>query len=192
MPVTRTTEPAEIRAGDTTTWLKTIGDYPPAAGWTLKYSLRNAEQKINITATTVGTDYLVTITAAVSAVYSPGRYDWLAYVVKGSGGSLEQHTVGTGAIIILPNLAGDVVYDARSDARKIYDDLIAKYKELAATGLRVQSYNVAGRSATYNKPAEMLDALKYWASIVRDEENAARVANGGASSRRVGVRMRRI
>jgi hypothetical protein len=185
-------EPAEFRAGDTVTWLKTVEDYPPTDGWTLKYAFRSAASKFNVTAATSGTDYLSTITAADSAPLAAARYEWLAFVTKGSGSTLVQHSVDEGSARVLPNLSADVVYDARSDARKIYDDLIDKYKTLAGSGMQVQSYNVAGRGVTYNKPAEMLDAIKYWAAQVRAEDDAEAAANGLGSSRQVGVLFRKI
>lgn len=187
-----TTEPAQIRAGDTTTWKKTVADYPPSAGWTLKYSLRNTAQKIDITAATSGTDYLVTITRNTSKAYVPGRYDWICFVVKGVSPNDEQHTLDQGSVSILPDLSADAVYDARSDARKIYDDLIAAYKTYIASGGTIQSYAIGGRSVTYKDQAKIIEDIKYWERKVRSEEAAEAVANGSANPRRVGTRFNRI
>ena len=62
-----TTEPETITAGDSLTWKRTLADYP-AGTWTLKYRLINADGKIDITATASGTDHLVSVEPATSAV----------------------------------------------------------------------------------------------------------------------------
>lgn len=182
-------EPNEIRAGDTISWKKTIIDYPSSDGWTLNYALRNATTKISFAAATSDSDYLVTITSATSAAYTIGRYDWISYVMRGTGPSLEQHTINRGSFTILPNLSADAVYDARSDARKIYDNLLANYKTLAAGVPQVQSYTINGRTTMYYKPAEMLAALKFWTAKVAAEENAEDIDNNKPTKNRVLARL---
>ncbi len=61
-----TTEPLSFHADDTVKWKKSLGDYP-ATSWTLKYFfVILTDQKI-ITASSDGTDFLITITAEASA-----------------------------------------------------------------------------------------------------------------------------
>src|SRR3990167_1080353 len=93
-----TTEPAEVRAGDTVEWTKSLGDYPASDGWTLKYAMRGP-MVIDITATASGSSYAVSVAKTVSALWIAGLYYWQAYVEKGS----DRHTVGTGRITIAPN-----------------------------------------------------------------------------------------
>jgi hypothetical protein len=185
-------EPASFRAGDTVSWLRDLSDYLPADGWTLKYAFRKSSSKINITTTTSGTKHLATITAATSATFTAGRYDWIAYVIKGTSPNQEQHTVDEGACDVLPNLSLDANYDARSDARIIYDDLIAAYKAFISANGMMQAFTVAGKSVSFRSSKEILDQIKYWATQVRAEEAAEAVANGNKDPRQVGVRLTRI
>ena len=69
-------EPTAIIAGDTLAWTKSLADYPASAAWVLKYRLINAASKIDITATTSGADHLVSVAAAVTALYPVGLYTY--------------------------------------------------------------------------------------------------------------------
>lgn len=180
--------PAQLRAGDTWTWKKNLPDYPPGS-WTLRYSLRNASSKVNITATTSGSDYLVTVAAAASAAYAPGRYNWIAYV---TGGASEQYTVEQGSIDVLPNLSLDVTYDARTDARKVYDDLITAYKSYVGSNGMMANFSIAGKTVTFKSSAEFIQQIQFWARRVREEEAAEAVKKGFGNPNRVGVRFTRI
>lgn len=183
-------EPAEIRAGDTTTWTKTVETYPPADGWTLKYYLTDQTHANTLTAVTSGTDYLITILSTDSEAWVPGVYTWAAFVEK--GGPVERHTVDTGTVRILPNLATAVAYDTRTDARIIYDDLIAAYKASIASNGVMESFSVAGKTVSFKSSKDILDQVKFWAAQVQAEEAAEIVENGGTDPRRVGVRFNRL
>jgi hypothetical protein len=182
-----TTEPASVVAGDTITWQKTFSDYP-ATGWTLKYRLLNAAGKIDITAATSGTDYLISITAATSAVYAAGTYDYLAWVEKGTGPTAERVTVATGRITVSPNLAALTTYDGRSDARKIYEALLTAYKSAVTDRAFVAEYEIAGRRMKFNGKADWLTELNYWKAQIAAEDRAAAIADGMGTSARVLVR----
>lgn len=178
-------EPTEIRAGDTITWLKTVDDYLPADGWTLKYAFRAASAKFNITCTTSGTKYLATILPATSAAFTVGRYTWIAYVTKGAGATLEQHTVDKGSCTVLPCLSTDANYDARTDARIIYDSLIAAYKTYVSSQGQVDSYSIGGRSMKFRSTTDILDQIKHWAAIVANEEAEEKINNGQGTGRKI-------
>lgn len=185
-------EPSQFMAGDTVSWLKTLDDYPVSDGWTLNYVLRSATQHYHITCTTSGTNYLATITAVISAAYAAGTYTWTSYVTKGAGETLEQHSVAQGSVVITPNLTTNALVDARTDARIIYDSLIAAFKTFASSGGRVTQYSIGGRSTTYEKSADIIKDIEHWRIIVQREEDAAKIAAGHGNPRRVGVRFNRI
>lgn len=190
-------EPGEFRAGDTTTWVKDVADYPASDGWALKYAFRNAAAKFNITCTTNadGKRYDAEISAATSAGLTAGRYDWIAYVYK-AGPPVLQHTVDEGSCTVLPNLSTDANYDARSDARKNYDYLLTMYRAcINVSGGQVVSYSIAGRSMTYRRGDDislLRKELQYWAARVEAEEAEEAVANGGRNPRHVGVNFNRL
>lgn len=183
-----TTEPAAFVAGDTVQWTKAISDYPATAGWTLKYRAVNSAGKIDITATTSGADYAVTLTAATTGAYTAGWYDVVGWVEKGSGGSAERVTVATFRLQVKPNLAAANTYDGRSDARIIYDALLAAYKSAVAARAYVSEYEIAGRRMRFSSREEWLKELNFWKSQIAAEDRAAKIAAGQPAGARVLVR----
>ena len=193
---TPTTEPSSIHAGDTISWIKQIADYLSSDGWTLSYALKNSSSYININATgATGGSYLVTVSATASTAYNAGSYDWQSYVHKGSGATLEQHTIDSGRMDVLANFAGTTAYDGRSDNRKNYDYALAFYRQcISLTNGQVLEKAIAGRSIRYrggDDIKKVRDELSYWAGNVRAEEEAERIRNGMPSNRRCVIRFER-
>jgi hypothetical protein len=94
---------------------------------------------------------------------------------------------------ILPNLENSVNYDARSDARAIYDNLISAYKTYVEEGTgHVVSMSIAGKAMSFRNTDDFISQIKYWANKVRAEDEAEAIANGKANPRRVGIRLTRI
>jgi hypothetical protein len=182
-----TTEPTSIVVGDTLTWTRSLADYP-ATTWTLKYRFINAAGKIDITAGASGTDYLVAVTAAVSAAYVAGDYTWTAWAEKGSGGSAERVTVGSGTITVKSNIAALTTLDGRTQAAKIVDQLMAAYIAYTASNGNVAEYEIAGRRMKYRSAAEILEQINHWKAIVAAEKRAERIAAGLGGGNKVLVR----
>lgn len=181
---TPTIEPGSCIAGDTITWIKSLADYP-APTWVLKYRLLNAAGKIDITAAASGANHLITVAAATSAAYTAGIYDYLAWVESGT----ERHSVGQGRITVVANLAAASTFDGRSDARKIYEALLAAYKTRVDGGQGfVQEYEIAGRKMKFSSAADWLNQLNFWKRQVAAEDNAAKIAAGLPAGNRVLVR----
>lgn len=180
-------EPAQARAGDTWRWRRAAIAGHPAADWTLRYRFRHPTLAgFEIAATVAGGQYSVHVPAATTAAYLPGSFAWFAWLAFGA----DSYTVGTGTLAVLPNMrAGDAsgTLDARSDARRIYDDLLTAYRTHVATQGRVQSYTIGTRSMTFTTLGQLLDALNYWRAQVDLEERAAR---GRAPSANLYVRPR--
>jgi hypothetical protein len=184
MATTPTTEPARIVAGDTVSWTKSFTDYP-ASVWTLKYRLINSTTKIDITATASGDDYAIAVASATTVNWVAGKYDYTAWVEKTG----ERVTVGSGRMEVAPNLAALTTYDARSDARKIYEALLAAYQTRATGGQTfVAEYEIAGRKMKFTDAAGWLNQINYWKSQVAAEDRAAKIAAGLGGGSRVLVR----
>ena len=184
-----TTEPARVRAGDTVTWRKSLALYPATDGWTLYYRLINATAKIDITATASGSDHLVSLTSTITAAYTAGNYDYLAWAEKGTGPTYERASVGSGRITITPNLAALNTYDGRSDARRIYESLLAAYETATTSRAYVAEYEIAGRRMKFNAKSDWITELNYWKAQVAAEDRAAALAAGlGGGSARLLVR----
>jgi hypothetical protein len=183
MATTPTTEPATVVAGDTITWQKSYADYP-ATVWTLKYRLLNSATKIDITATASGDDFLVSVTSTTSATWAAGAYDYTAWVEK----SGERVTVELGRITVKANMAVATTFDGRSDARIIYEALIAAYKTAVASRAYVAEYEIAGRRMKFSSREEWLKELNFWKAQVVAEDRAEKIASGQPAGARVLVR----
>lgn len=99
--------PTRLRAGDTWQWRRTIDGYP-ASTWTLKTYFRSdadLEPRV-VTAVASGDDYAITVAAADSAVYPPGRYRFVERV--DALGIVKTITAGDVTILAdFANLAND-------------------------------------------------------------------------------------
>jgi len=93
-------EPAQVVAGDLWGWKRTdlSGDYP-VASYTLSYEFRKfgaPSIKQTITATDDGTDFIVTVTSANSALWAPGKYSADVFITRNSDSArikLESYTL---------------------------------------------------------------------------------------------------
>lgn len=178
-----TTEPSRVTAGDTITWTKSLPLYPADAGWVLTYTLINAAGKITIAASASGADHLVAVSAATSAAYAAGVYQWQAHVAKAA----DRFTIGSGSITVAPNLAAATTHDARSSARKALDAVNAIFEAYGAKSY-LQSFEIAGRKQQFHSPGDFLAFRSRLMAEVAREDNAARLAAGLAPSNQVRVR----
>lgn len=176
-----TIEPTTANAGDTWRWTRTLADYPASAGWALSYTLINGTAKITINASASGDAHAVTVTAATTAGYTAGSYDWRARVSKAG----EVYTVGEGRITVRNAFAAST-FDARSHARKTLEAIEAVIEGRASS--EVSYYMIGNRQLRYMTPDELLTLRdKYRAEVLR-EDAAAAVAAGLPDKRRVFVR----
>lgn len=182
-----TNEPSELRAGDTWEWRREdLSDYP-APTWTLSYYFRNAAAKFDITATADGTAFAVSVAKATSAGKTVGWYDWIAVVDDGT----SRYQVDSGRLEVLPNLATDAVYDARSFARKMLDYIEAALLSRASSDqLDLINAQLEARSITRDK-AGMIVLRSQFKREVAAEDNANRIANGLGNKNRLLVRFAR-
>jgi hypothetical protein len=185
-----TTEPTELVAGDRIAWKRTdLGlDYPPAS-YSLKYSARldGAASEIEINAVTSGSDFLVEIPKATTAVYTPGRYSWQAYITRTSDS--ERVTVDSGTFEVKPN-RDSATTDPRSHARKVLAAIEAVIENRASVDQ--MSVTLDGRSLDLTPISDLLVLRDRYREEARSEIAAERVAAGLGDPRRVGVRFQRV
>jgi hypothetical protein len=180
-----TSEPAELRAGDTLTWRKSLADYPAGAGWVLSYRLINAANKYDISAAADGDDHLVTVPAATSAGYAAGDYQWVSAVTLSS----QRFTVGQGTFKVLPNLAAaSAGVDIRSTAKKALDLLDAALLEHGARAW-TKEYEIAGRHMSFVSASEFMKFRSQLQMEVAAEQNAEGLQQGKPSKNKVYVRL---
>lgn len=103
MPVVTTNGiPAEIRSGDTAIFTVAAPSDYPAGTWTLTFDIMlNGTAIAQTTATTSGSDYLVTIASTTTDDWAPGIYQYAAFVTS----SGQRATIYSGTIRILENVA---------------------------------------------------------------------------------------
>ena len=181
--MTATLEPSRVTAGDTITWLRSLADYPASSGWVLSYTLINSAAKISITATASGADHLVTVPAATSAAYAAATYTWHAAVTQAA----ERYTVGTGQMVVAPNLAAAATYDTRTSARKALDAVNTAMETYGAKAY-LHSYEIAGRKQQFQTPGDFLAFRSKLMAEVAREDNATRLAAGLAPKNQLQVR----
>jgi hypothetical protein len=176
-------EPAALVIGDTWTWKRTIGDYP-AGTWTLRYYLRGVTGETSITATADGTDHLVSVAAATTAAYQPGRYYWGAVVTSGS----ERFSIGGGHFTVHPDPAKlGKGFDARSHARKVLEAIEAVIENRATKDQ--EEYTIGTRSLKRTPLEDLLKLRTDYRAEVAAELAADQLANGGRGTSRLLARL---
>jgi hypothetical protein len=175
-----TTEPTTARAGDTWAWRREDLSNYPASLWTLKYYFRNAAAKFTFNASADGNAFAVSVAMATTANYAVGDYDWLAVVESAT----ERYEVDRGRIDVLPNLATDAVYDARTFARTMLDAVEATLLSKAtASQLDLVQGTLADRSMQFDT-----SALIKLRSQLRSEVSREDAARNGENKSRILVR----
>ncbi len=175
------TEPAQLIAGDSAKWLKSLPDYLPADGWQLSYTLTNAAGKINFAASAAGDAHLVNVTPGVTTEWPAGIYSWRAQISKVD----EAYTVASGTISVAPTFGADTL-EARSFARQALANVEAYL--LNPQNLTAASYTIAGRTLSRIGSAELLSKRDKYRAEVGQEDAAERVARGLPDRRRVFAR----
>jgi hypothetical protein len=165
---TPTRAPAELRAGDTAKWTRSLADYPATAGWTLSYTAVGATAAYSFSAAASGDDHAVTVAAATTATYTPGTYQLTEHASLAG----ERYTLATTTLRVLPDLAavGAGGADVRSHARKVLD-LIEAWLETKAPV--AASYEIAGKKLAQYPLPELLALRDKYRAEVRAEDRAA-------------------
>lgn len=172
--------PTEIIAGDSYSYTVTPSDYPATDGWTLKVTIVNASYRLQVSATTNadGVSYDVGLKSTdTDDLLTAGVYAFVEAVQKGTGPTLERHTVYSGTIkVVLNATATTIATDLRSTARKMLDAIEATI--LANLGKGHDTLAIAARTIGYRSWDEMMRARQRLQLEIQTEETAAAVAQG--------------
>lgn len=111
-----TCEPKAVTAGSSWQWDKTLPDYLPSDGWTLKYALRGPSV-LDLAADTseLGDYFEVRTLPAATAALAPGRYRLLAYVDNGT----DQFDILAGTIVVNPDIRAMAEGDGESENEQV-------------------------------------------------------------------------
>lgn len=174
--------------GDSLDFVTSVTDYLASDGYTLKYRLvpRTSGTPIDITAATYEVDgYRVQVAPATTATWTAGEYSWFSWVEK----SGERWQVDSGTCTLQVNPATSTAYDGRTTAERALEDAKTALANFSATGGRVKSYQIAGRSMEFDAAADIVKLVKFWENEVSKEQAAAAVKAGRQNPRRYFVRM---
>lgn len=181
--------PSQLTAGDSLRLSIPSQGYTVANGWALTLVLAPVAGGARVTASTSAADpenpgnHLLTVAATATADWPPVDYTWVLQASKTD----ERATLATGVTTVRPDPAvGTAAMDLRSTARKALDAINAYLAD--PNNLAAASYSIAGRDLSRWPRADLLAERSKWQAEVAREEDAARVAAGLASRRRIYVR----
>jgi hypothetical protein len=182
----------QIIAGDTLDFVDQVPDYPATDGWTLKYLLAAqfvapVQASVTLTATTyLTTDYRVQAVPTVTELWAPGVYTWTRWVEKVGA----RQSLGEGRLEVRANPATlPQGYDGRSVAERALAEAEAALANFQATGGRIKSYSIAGRSMEFDAAGEFLTVISYWRREVMTERASKAKAEGRPDPRRIQIRL---
>jgi len=180
--------PAQIRAGDTTTWTAETPDHLAADSWVLKWALVNADGQKILTATAVLTAWEVVLGAETSAAYDTGAYRWVAYSVRGITPNIERVTHEDGPVEILPDLAAATSgHDIRSTAAVLLEAVEDVLLNQAASSHAEKTISTSSGSMAlkYVPRGELLAMRDQLRAEVAGENELDELNRGVGGSRRI-------
>jgi hypothetical protein len=174
-------EPAQLRAGETLQFIKSLTDYPATDGWVINYSFRGqSPTKIDFSSTASDKDHSVTVPFATTAEWMPGCYLGTGTVTDGTTAKV----IFTGELKILPNLAAmDGGTDTRTPNRIALDNVRAVLAGRATSA--ILKSEVEGTILERIPHSELIRLESYLATRVRNEEIELLQAQGKPTGRTI-------
>lgn len=179
-------EPKIFYAGDKIEWTESNSLYPASDGWTYKCRLINSSGKIDITSTADGDSHDISITSAISAAYTAGKYMLQPYY---------QHTDGTKEYLarfeveVFPDLVAANTYNYKSHARTTLEALEAAIESRATKAQMSISISTpqGSRALQYLTLEELIKAKEFYQGLVEQEEAQNLISAGKKPGGRVFV-----
>lgn len=167
-------EPLVITAGTTLSWYRSLTEYQPADGWSLRYTFVNASARYEIsgaqvTADAVGAGWDISVPASVTSTWAPGAYEWRAFVEDATQETV--YLVDGGSVDIASD--GSSVGDIRSRAKTALDALDAVLEGRATKDQEEMSIN--GRMLKRFPLSELLALRAHFQSKVNAEDGRSRM-----------------
>lgn len=182
-----TQEPSEVVVGDFIQWRKTeLGSDYPNDEYTATYVARltaGGASEIQLVGTAYGSDYLFSVSSAVSADFTPGYYHWQLEMVRDSDS--ERVVVERGTFTALADLDVNGA-DPRSHAEIMVDKIEARLENRA--DVDVSNYSINGRSLVKMSIDELMKWRDYYRAELAMEKRKERVRRGKSTGATVKVR----
>ncbi len=171
--------PSQFESGNTVPFTLNFASFPVGT-WTLAFVLsRGTTAPVSTAATTSGNDFLVTLSAAVTAALAPGIYQWAAYVTSSS----QRTTAATGALTVLPNLS---VTQTPSNAQAMVTLLESVLQTFAATDKKMVNFN--GQQFERQSVKEYQEQYTFWKAQLIAEQRALAAQRGESTGDRVAIK----
>ena len=163
-------EPSVITAGDSVEWLLSLADYPADSGWSASYALVSAAGRITFASSADGSDHRVTLTAAATATWAPGRYRMVTVLTKDD----QRNIINYRDIEVLPDPVNAAPWDTTTHAERT---LVALEAWIEQNDLAVATFKLADREIQHIDMSELLRLRSAYRAEVR-RERAARSGVG--------------
>jgi hypothetical protein len=177
-----TREPDTITAGDTATWRRSYSPFP-ASVWTLTYCLAKrggpTDAPLTFSGTADGDEHLISVPRGTTATWPPGDYDGQGYVADGT----QRFQVWRGTIKISPNFAAGQIEDTRTPTRRIFEAV--EFAIEKRSGKTLGEWTVESAAFKLIPIADLITLRDRYFTLVRQEDEAAKVAAGQATGRRI-------
>jgi len=181
-----TTEPKEVVVGDFIQWRRIdLQDYDNTE-YTMTYVARitgGGVTEIQLEGTAYGSDYLFSVSSAVSTNFVAGYYHWQLEAVRDSDS--ERIVVDRGYFTAVADLDVNGA-DPRSHAEIMINKIESLLEGKADSD--VANYEIAGRKLTKLSFKELMDARNYYRSQLIMEQRAFDVKQGKPTNGTVKVR----
>ena len=169
-----------VFAGMALSFTDSSSDYPASDGYTLKYSITNAQRTYTLESTADGDDHDFAIATATTGGWIPGKYRWTAYADLAG----ELYAIGAGDVEIKadPTSAGD----QRSHVEKVLDAIETVLEGKASSD--AASLSIGGKSISRYSPAELREWRKEYRRELKAMRRAEKLEQGRASGRTIRTR----
>lgn len=171
MPLTTTdVAPSEVVTGDAFRWRVAALGYASSDGFTARVLYIGAATSVEGTATADGTNWLVELTAALSATLPGGAVTWRLIATNGT----DVATIATGVLRVIATPLLGAGNTSVSQAERT----LALWKDRAEqqAGDLLQEYDLGGtRRVKRYMPQEITRQINYWTRQVAKERNSGRL-----------------
>lgn len=159
-------EPLEFVAGDTVKWYKSLADYTPQDGWTLKYRIVGGTIDLTKTADASSGTWLTTIDAAdTAAIVADTTCRMIGWVEQGT----EKWTVFDDYVRVKPNLRTATATNLKTHEVRTLEAIESVIEGRATADL--EQYQVNGRAVTKIPMTELFQLRGMYRAIVWRQQN---------------------
>lgn len=176
--------PSILYAGDKLEFTESESDYKASDGWTMKYKLINATTNItDFVSSADGDDHAFSISSAVSALWTVGKYRFVRYAEKGA----DYEHLDRGIVDVKPDIVALSTYDFRSHALTTLEALEAAIERRATKEQMSIAIGVRGssRQLQYLTMDELIRARNYYQTLVNRENQDDLIDQGKSPGNKV-------